>query len=95
MTAFLSNAFNDPSDPWYYVIGLLFLALIFGALAVYIFLSNKKKNKTNESSNKDEANNTNNDEQSTISEKEDKESADTTVKESETSQIEQTETKPD
>lgn len=44
MTEFLSNAFNDPSNPWYYVIGLLFLALIFGALAVYIILTNKNKN---------------------------------------------------
>ena len=46
MTEFLSNAFNDPSNPWYYVIGLLFLALIFGALAVYIILTNKNKKKT-------------------------------------------------
>ena len=46
MTAFLSNAFNDPSSPWYYVIGVLFLVLIFGALAVYIIWSNNKKKKT-------------------------------------------------
>ena len=43
MAAFLSNVFNDPSSPWYYVIGVLFLVLIFGALAVYIILSNKLK----------------------------------------------------
>lgn len=45
MQIFLSNAFNDPSDPWYYVIGIIFLALIFGALALYIVLDNRRKNK--------------------------------------------------
>ena len=48
MIAFLSNAFNDPSDPWYYVVGTLFLLLIFGALAIYIVFSNKKKKKDGE-----------------------------------------------
>ena len=43
MQLFLSNVFNDPSDPWYYVIGILFLALIFGALALYMVLDNKRK----------------------------------------------------
>ena len=43
MLQFLSNAFNDPSDPWYYVIGVIFLLLVFGALALYIFWGNKKK----------------------------------------------------
>lgn len=54
MAAFLSNAFNDPSSPWYYVIGVLFLLLIFGALAVYIILTNKKKKNENGEVNKDE-----------------------------------------
>lgn len=47
MLQYLSNAFNDPSNPWYYVIGLLFLLAIFGALAVYVILS-AKKNKGDE-----------------------------------------------
>ncbi|MDE5593648.1 MAG: hypothetical protein K2I75_06935 [Clostridiales bacterium] len=42
MLQYLSNAFNDPSNPWYYVIGLLFLLAIFGALAVYVIFSSKK-----------------------------------------------------
>ena len=40
---FLSNAFNDPKDPWYYVLGVLFLLLVFGILAVYMILTGKKK----------------------------------------------------
>lgn len=43
MLSFLCNPFNDPNDPWYYVIGVIFLLLIFGALALYVFLANKKK----------------------------------------------------
>lgn len=42
----LCNAFNDPSNPWYYVIGVAFLLLFFGALALYIWLSGKKKKKS-------------------------------------------------
>ena len=42
MLQFLSNAFNDPADPWYYVIGVVFLLLVFGALVVYIIFSGKK-----------------------------------------------------
>lgn len=42
---FLCNPFNDPSDPWYYVLGVLFLLIIFGALAAYIFISDKRKKK--------------------------------------------------
>lgn len=42
MLTFLSNPFTDPNDPWYYVIGVLFLLLIFGALALYLILSKKK-----------------------------------------------------
>lgn len=57
MTAFLSNAFNDPSNPWYYVVGVLFLALIFGALAVYIILSNRKKKKDEEKTDGDSVTN--------------------------------------
>ena len=45
MIQLLSNAFKDPSDPWYYVIGVLFLLLIFGALAVYVIFSGKRKSK--------------------------------------------------
>ena len=48
MLQYLSNAFNDPSNPWYYVIGVLFLLLIFGAVAVYIIFSGRKKNKKDE-----------------------------------------------
>lgn len=51
MLQYLSNAFNDPSNPWYYVIGLLFLLAIFGALAVYVIFSGKKKS---DEQNKDE-----------------------------------------
>ena len=51
MLQLLSNAFNDPSDPWYYVIGVLFLLLIFGALAVYVIWSGKK-NKSKEEAEK-------------------------------------------
>lgn len=40
---FLCNVFNDPSSPWYYVIGVVFLLLVFGALALYIVLSKKLK----------------------------------------------------
>ena len=43
MLQFLSNAFNDPSDPWYYVIGVLFLLAVFGAIAAYVIISGKKK----------------------------------------------------
>lgn len=37
----LCNVFYDPSSPWYYVIGVIFLVLIFGALALYVVLSKK------------------------------------------------------
>ena len=52
MSMFICNAFNDPNDPWYYVIGVLFLLLVFGALALYLYLSKKKakNNKTTERS---------------------------------------------
>lgn len=43
MLLFLCNPFTDPNDPWYYVIGVIFLLLIFGALALYVILTNKKK----------------------------------------------------
>lgn len=49
MMNYLCNAFNDPSDPWYYVIGVLFLLLVFGAVAVYV-IWNGKRNKGGESS---------------------------------------------
>ncbi len=45
MSMFICNAFNDPNDPWYYVIGVLFLLLVFGALALYLFLSKRKADK--------------------------------------------------
>lgn len=44
MMQFLSNAFNDPSDPWYYIIGVIFLLLIFGAVGAYVFWTGKRKN---------------------------------------------------
>lgn len=41
-----ADAFTNPDSVWYYVIGVVFLVLIFAALAVYIVVSNKhKKNK--------------------------------------------------
>lgn len=43
MINFLCNAFNDPSDPWYYVIGVLFLLAVFGAVAAYVIISGKRK----------------------------------------------------
>ena len=43
MLQFLSNAFNDPSDPWYYVIGVIFLLLVFGAVAAYVIINGKRK----------------------------------------------------
>ena len=43
MLPFLSNVFNDPSDPWYYVVGVIFLLLIFGAVGIYMYLVGKKK----------------------------------------------------
>ena len=53
MLPILSNAFNDPSNPWYYVIGILFLLLIFGAVGFYIFWTGKKnKNADKEQSDK-------------------------------------------
>mgnify|MGYP001024839953 CR=1 FL=1 len=36
-------AFNDPSSPWYYVVGIIFLALIFAALGGYIVYAKKHK----------------------------------------------------
>ena len=48
MNILLSNVFYDPNSPWYYVIGVIFLVLIFGALTAYILLSKKfAKNKEN------------------------------------------------
>ena len=46
---FLSNPFNDPSDPWYYIIGVIFLLLIFGAVGAYMFWTGKRKNKKTDS----------------------------------------------
>lgn len=54
MIQFLSNAFNDPSDPLYYVIGVIFLLLIFGALALYIYLTGKKNKQNAQSDNQNE-----------------------------------------
>lgn len=39
----LSDAFTNPDSPWYYVIGVAFLLLVFGALAAYIIVSGKKR----------------------------------------------------
>lgn len=46
MIYFLSNAFNDPSNPWYYVLGVFFLLLVFGALAAYVVWDGKRKKKS-------------------------------------------------
>ena len=54
MLQFLSNAFNDPSDPWYYVIGVIFLLLVFGALAFYILWSGKRKKQEGDEQDKQE-----------------------------------------
>lgn len=40
-----SDAFSNPDSPLYYVVGVVFLLLIFGALAIYIVVSGKKKKK--------------------------------------------------
>lgn len=48
MFQFLSNPFTDPSDPWYYVLGVLCLALIFGALAAYLIITGKKAKRKGE-----------------------------------------------
>lgn len=47
MLPILSNAFNDPSNPWYYVVGVLFLLLILGAVALYMFWTSKKNKSSN------------------------------------------------
>lgn len=55
---FFNNPFTDPSDPWYYVIGILFLLLVFSALGVYIFfMGKKKKNNAEQMSDDDKKNN--------------------------------------
>lgn len=36
-------AFTDPGSPWYYVVSIIFLALIFAALAVFIFYTKRHK----------------------------------------------------
>lgn len=38
-----ADAFNNPNSPYYYLVGALFLVLIFGALALYLVLVNRKK----------------------------------------------------
>lgn len=59
MTELLSNVFYDPSSPWYYVIGVVFLVLIFGALTAYVLLSKKfekaKKQSKDEGENGEQA----------------------------------------
>lgn len=50
MLQLLSNAFNDPNNPWYYVVGVIFLLLVLGALALYIILSKKFAKKADDGS---------------------------------------------
>ncbi len=38
-----SDAFINPDSPWYYVVGVICLVLVFAALAVYIVVSGKRK----------------------------------------------------
>lgn len=45
MTQLLCHALNDPNDPWYYVIGVLALLLVFGGLTAYILIEDRLKKK--------------------------------------------------
>lgn len=38
-----SDAFINPDSPWYYIVGVICLVLVFAALAVYIVVSGKRK----------------------------------------------------
>ncbi len=42
------DAFNNPDNPWYYVIGVLFLLLLVGALVAYMLISKKLAAKKSE-----------------------------------------------
>lgn len=42
----ICSVFDNPNDPMYYVVGVIFLALVFGALAVYIILDRRKHKKS-------------------------------------------------
>lgn len=42
------DAFDNPNSPVYYIVGCLFLLLVFAALAVYIVFSNKRAKKSND-----------------------------------------------
>ncbi len=51
MTFIAADAFNNPDSPVYYIVGVVFLLLIFGALAAYLLISKhleKKKNAAKE-----------------------------------------------
>ncbi len=39
MTFLAADAFNNPDSPVYYIVGVVFLLLIFGALAAYLLIS--------------------------------------------------------
>ncbi len=43
-----NDAFTNPNNPWYYVIGAAFLVLIIAALVIYVTVSNKKRKKREE-----------------------------------------------
>lgn len=38
-----SDAFINPDSPWYYIVGVICLVLVFAALAVYIVVSGKRR----------------------------------------------------
>lgn len=60
MTFISSDAFNNPDSPVYYVVGAIFLLLIFGALAAYLLISKhlEKKKAAKDNVNADTADTT-------------------------------------
>lgn len=60
MTFISSDAFNNPDSPIYYVVGAIFLLLIFGALAAYLLISKhfEKKKAAGDNVNADTTDNT-------------------------------------
>lgn len=53
-----ADAFNNPNSPIYYIVGVIFLVAIIGALVVYIVLSNRAKKKADAQKPTDEENST-------------------------------------
>lgn len=48
MTFIATDAFNNPDSPVYYIVGVVFLLLIFGALAAYLLISKRLEKKKKE-----------------------------------------------